>query len=58
MKGVIMKVKPMLMQFAEPEFMCPECGNKFYVYTDDTPKECKGCGAEFIWTNKSNIQPN
>lgn len=40
-------VKPMLMQLAEPEFMCPECGFKFYGIKRF--EECPHCNANFIW---------
>ena len=26
------KAKPILMQLAEPEYMRPKCGYKFYIY--------------------------
>lgn len=49
-------VRPMLMQLAEPEYMCPKCGNKFYLETrddvlvlDNRPEECKHCKAVFKW---------
>jgi hypothetical protein len=43
--------KPMLMQLAEPEFMCPKCGDKFYLYdTNETPSKCCYCGLVFDWT--------
>lgn len=41
------KIKPMLMQFAEPEYMC-KCGYKFYVYSEK-PKHCACCNMEFDW---------
>ena len=54
------KVKPMLMQLAEPEYMCPECGFKFYLLLNEDgtdiksfPKHCGYCGEEFNW--KENI---
>ncbi|HGD0580665.1 TPA: hypothetical protein ACH354_002328 [Clostridium perfringens] len=40
-------IKPMLMQFAEPEYMC-ECGYKFYTYKNK-PKRCEYCGRRFDW---------
>ena len=44
------KVKPMLMQLAEPEYMCPKCGHKFYVYNKEKrPNGCKHCNAPFEW---------
>lgn len=43
--------KPMLMQFREPEFMCPKCGDKFYIYdVDKKPNKCWYCGLVFDWT--------
>ena len=46
--------KPMLMQLGEPEFMCPKCGDKFYVYdVDKKPDKCKDCGLVFAWTYRS-----
>lgn len=57
------KVKPMLMQLAEPEYMCPECGNKFYlnisedrVVINPFPTHCNCCNKEFDWTNNNNKQ--
>lgn len=41
-------VKPMLMQCAEPEFMC-ECGYKVYTYTWK-PNYCAYCGSKFDWS--------
>lgn len=42
--------EPMLMQLAEPEYMCPKCGDKFYVYdVDKKPSKCKDCGLVFEW---------
>lgn len=42
--------KPMLMQSSEPEYMCPICGYKFYVYDKNKrPDECKYCGVKFRW---------
>jgi DNA-directed RNA polymerase subunit RPC12/RpoP len=49
------KVKPMLMQLAEPEYMCPECGFKFYLTLSKEkilnyfPTHCGYCGKEFKW---------
>lgn len=44
------KIKPMLMQLAEPEYMCPKCGNKFYVYDkEERPNKCKYCNISFKW---------
>lgn len=41
-------VKPVLMQLAEPEYMCPECGYKFYVYDkENRPNECRYCNVSF-----------
>ena len=43
--------KPMLMQLAEPEFMCPKCGDKFYIHDiDKKPIKCWHCGLVFDWT--------
>lgn len=43
--------KPMLMQLAEPEFMCSNCGDKFYIYdVDKKPNKCGYCGLVFDWT--------
>lgn len=43
------KIKPMLMQLAEPEYMCTECGYKFYINKNRKPKECLYCTATFDW---------
>jgi DNA-directed RNA polymerase subunit RPC12/RpoP len=44
------KTKPMLMQLAEPEYMCPKCGYKFYVYNKEKrPNECRHCRVSFKW---------
>lgn len=40
-------IKPMLMQFAEPEYMC-KCGYKFYTY-NWKPNYCSYCGKKFNW---------
>jgi transcription elongation factor Elf1 len=51
------KVKPMLMQLAEPEYMCPECGFKFYLTLNEDkainhfPTHCGFCDKEFNWIN-------
>lgn len=46
----MMKVKPMIMQLAEPEYMCPECGVKFYAWhKDERPAECEYCKVQFDW---------
>jgi hypothetical protein len=42
-------IKPKLMQFAEPEYMC-ECGYKFYTYTWK-PNYCSCCGKKFNWVD-------
>jgi predicted Zn-ribbon and HTH transcriptional regulator len=49
-------VKPMLMQLAEPEYMCPKCGFKFYleirndkIVLDNKPNACSNCGCTFDW---------
>ena len=45
--------KPMLMQLAEPEFMCPKCGFKFYVYDESKrPDKCEHCNLKFEWSKK------
>lgn len=44
-------VRPMLMQFNEPEYMCSECGYKFYVYTLE-PICCAYCGRKFDWSKE------
>ena len=42
--------EPMLMQLAEPEYMCPKCGYKFYVYDEDKrPDKCESCDLTFEW---------
>lgn len=42
--------EPMLMQLAEPEYMCPKCGDKFYVYNENKrPNKCKNCDLTFKW---------
>jgi DNA-directed RNA polymerase subunit RPC12/RpoP len=52
------KLKPMLMQLAEPEYMCPECGFKFYLTLNEDgiinyfPTHCGYCNKEFVWTDK------
>ena len=44
------KVKPMLMQLAELEYMCPKCGCKFYVYDKNKrPYKCRYCDISFEW---------
>lgn len=43
--------KPMLMQYAEPEYMCPKCGYKFYVHDrEKRPNECGYCAVVFDWS--------
>lgn len=43
------KLQPVIMQLAEPEFMCEKCGYKFYVYEwDKRPTKCE-CGVLFDW---------
>lgn len=37
------RIKPMLMQLAEEEYMCTKCGAKFY----GKKRKCYGCDAEF-----------
>lgn len=44
-----MKVRPMIMQLAEPEYMCPVCGVKFYSYSGERPEKCSHCNTEFDW---------
>lgn len=47
------KVKPILMQLLEPEYMCPECGYKFYIYNKNKkPKKCEYCNTTFEWGEK------
>lgn len=47
------KLEPMLMQLAEPEYMCPKCGYKFYVYNETKrPNKCEHCNLIFKWENK------
>ena len=41
----------MLMQFNEPEYMCTECGYKFYVY-GYKPISCAYCGSKFDWSKE------
>ena len=36
------------MQLAEPEYMCTECGYKFYGV--EAIEECPICGAKFDWS--------
>lgn len=40
-------IRPMLMQYAEPEYMC-DCGFKFYAY-ESKPEFCSFCGIKFDW---------
>ena len=53
------KTKPMLMQLAEPEYMCPKCGFKFYLVLDEKgyikslPTKCTYCGEKFDWESMS-----
>lgn len=44
-------VIPVRMQFREPEYMCPECGNKFYTYKQN-PVACSYCKSIFSWDIK------
>ena len=45
--------EPMLMQLGEPEFMCPKCGFKFYVYDENKqPDKCGHCNLKFEWNKK------
>ncbi len=45
------KVKPELMQYAEPEYMC-KCGYKFFAYPKDwKPNYCAFCGEKFDWSD-------
>ena len=45
--------EPMLMQLAEPEYMCPKCGHKFYIYDrNKRPNKCEHCNLIFEWRNK------
>lgn len=42
--------KPMLMQMAEPEYMC-ECGTKYYWWGKEIPANyCKECGQKWDWS--------
>ena len=42
--------KPMLMQMAEPEYMC-ECGTKYYYWGDKIPTDyCGKCGQKLDWS--------
>lgn len=45
-------IRPMLMQFNEPEYMCTECGYKFYVYSSLKPASCFYCGSKFDWSKE------
>ena len=43
-------IKPMLMQLAEPEYMCTKCGAKFFVKDKNNPPEhCEYCKINFNW---------
>lgn len=44
-------IRPMLMQINEPEYMCTECGYKFYVY-GYKPISCAYCGSKFDWSKE------
>ena len=45
--------EPILMQLKEPEFMCPKCGFKFYVYDESKrPNKCWHCDLKFKWNKK------
>ena len=45
------------MQLAELEYMCTECGYKFYINKNRKPKECLYCKVTFDWGSKpSNIK--
>lgn len=41
-------VIPIRMQLSEPEYMCPKCGVKFYVYNEN-PEVCSYCKIAFAW---------
>lgn len=42
------------LQAVEPEYMCPKCAVKFYVwYRDERPKYCEYCHVEFDWENRT-----
>lgn len=53
--GTDTPVPPMLMQYADPEFMCNTCGNKFFTYEKSAQPldECQVCGQKFgtDWIN-------
>lgn len=52
------KCKPVVMQLAEPEYMCPNCGTKFYFWhISERPDRCLNCDAEFDWYKESST-PN
>ena len=45
-------IKPMLMQLAEPEYMCTECGVKFFLKDkNNPPKNCSYCNIKFNWNS-------
>lgn len=50
-----MNERPILMQLAEPEYMCPKCGFKFYLVLNEDgtiktyPTHCTYCGEKFDW---------
>lgn len=44
-------VIPIRMQLSEPEYMCPECGVKFYTYQEN-PVACSYCKKVFFWDIK------
>ena len=47
---------PMLMQYAEPEFMCKNCGAKFFTWEKSAQPldKCQFCGQNFglEWIDK------
>lgn len=47
------KINPMKMQAAEPEYMCTECGFKFYAHQSNRPDQCPYCKATFKWNGYS-----
>jgi len=46
--------KPMMMQLAEPEYMC-SCGHKMYASYDKrmNPEHCSICGQKLDWSDVS-----
>lgn len=51
-------VVPMLMQLAQPEYMCTNCGDKFYIDTEYKgvyPVECRHCHVLFNWNDAKKL---